>query len=64
MTNSEYIRGYQNTRQTLERMDDSKKEWLPDHLKKLSRNQEERTSYDVGAEDAIIDYQHQWEWKY
>lgn len=64
MANSEYQRGYVETRNKLENMSEDKKDWLPNRLKQLARNQEPPMMYDRGTEDVVIHYQHGIEWKF
>lgn len=61
---TEFQRGYTDTRFKLENLKANEKDWVPQHIKELARNQKDHGDYDKGAEEAVIDYQHGLEWKY
>lgn len=64
MGNSEYIRGYKKAHEMMENMSDDKADWLPQRIKELARNQDPMNAYDHGSYDAVVDFQHQQNWKY
>lgn len=62
--NSEYVRGYTESRSKIENSSNKDKDWKSQYLKELAESQEPMSAYDHGSFTSMVHFRYGIEWQY